>query len=356
AVYRDGLGATRDPAVELQLPEFLAEPLAALDPDRHWPIGSSSLLATTAKDVDAALLAAAINRPFEEEGGTHAIVVIHRGELIFERYAPGYTLDTPLMGWSLTKSVTATLAGRLVKEGRLDVDAPAPVAEWEGDSRRSITLDDLLRMRSGLAFHQDHSTPFCDSLQMLFVSKDCAGYARDMPLAGEPGETWMYSDGTANIVAGIVSAAFSDDLIERLQAPRKLLFGPLGMTTAFIGVDGAGNFVGSSFMYASARDWARFGLLYAQDGVWDGERLLPEGWASYVANPPQDSAERGYGAHFWRYDNGPIRGVYFARGYQGQYVFVDPLRDVVLVRLGVELVEFDGRAFAEATLAAFPSR
>jgi len=311
-------------------------------------------VAAFAPDVDGAAVRAALEEGLEPGRGTHAVLMAHRGALVFEDYRSGHGRATPLLGWSMTKSVTATLVGRLVHEGRLELEASAPVAEWEGDARSEISLDDLLRMRSGLEWYQDHATPFCDSLHMLFTAGSCVAAPRAKPLEHAVGEHWSYSDGSSNILAAIVLDAVGGDLDWRLLAPRRLLFEPLGMESAFITVDGAGTFVGSSLMYASARDWARFGQLYLQDGVWDGRRLLPESWADDVARPTPNSRGRRYGAHFWRIDEGPLEGVFSAQGYQGQFVFIDREREAVLVRLGVDPVRFDGSGFAHRVLTALP--
>ena len=359
AVFRPGIGATREAGrlVELPpaLPELSSEGAEAVagEEGARWPQGDAIELAPLADDVDAGQLDAALGRAWAAEAATHALLVVHRGELVRERYANSKDRDTPLLGWSMTKSVTGALVGRLVHEGELELHAPAPVEEWSGDARAEITLAHLLRMNSGLAWRQEYTTPYCDSLNMLFVAGEASAAPRAASLAHPVGELWSYSDGTSNVLARIVQDAVSRDLVERLAAPRTLLFEPLGMTSAFISVDGSGTFVGSSLMMATARDWARFGLLHARDGVWEGERLLPEGWVDWVAEPTAGSAGL-YGAHVWRIATGPCAGVFGANGYQGQYVFVDRERDVVLVRLGFRKFERQGHGFAEDVLAAFP--
>ena len=355
AVFRPGLGATREETRTAALPAGgLAPADFGLDPGRAWPHGSSPGVAAFAPDVDGAAVRAALEEGLEPGRGTHAVLMAHRGALVFEDYRSGHGRATPLLGWSMTKSVTATLVGRLIHEERLELEAPAPVAEWEADARSEISLDDLLRMRSGLEWHQDHATPFCESLHMLFAAGSCSAAPRAKPLGHAVGERWSYSDGTSNILAAIVLDAVGGDLDRRLLAPRRLLFEPLGMQSAFITVDGAGTFVGSSLMYASARDWARFGQLYLQDGVWEEERLLPDGWVDAVASPTPNSRGRRYGVHFWRIDEGPLEGVFSAQGYQGQFVFIDRERQAVLVRLGVDPVRFDGHGFAHRVLTALP--
>lgn len=353
AIFRNGLGATRVQAQQAELPDSLEVDRSPLPDELPWPTGSSSKLTTLATWVDQDSLTRVVDEAFSEGLGTHALIVVHRGQLVIERYREGYGPQTPFLGWSMTKSVTATLFARLLHEGKLSMDAAPAVPLWADDGRREIRFDDLLRMRSGLAFYQDHASPMCQSLQMLFVTGDCADFATRRDLEHEPGEQWYYSDGTTNILARLVLNAHSPHLQEQLRAPRELLFDPIGMRSAFIAVDGAGTFVGSSLMYASARDWARFGWLYAADGVWQGRRLLPEGWVDYVATPTENSDGRRYGAHFWRFEEGLAAGVFSAQGYQGQFLFIDRERQLVSLRLGVNPAGFDERAFCEGLVTAF---
>ncbi|MEM7308560.1 MAG: serine hydrolase [Planctomycetota bacterium] len=374
ARYRPGLGATRTEVAVGALPGSLVDLVATPPVGEPWPEGSSPELSPLPAGVSAAALDAALDAAFVDpetglERGTHAVLVACGGRLVAERYAEPYGPRTPLLGWSMTKSVTATLIGRLIHEGRLALDAPAPIPEWSAadDPRAAIRLDDLLRMRSGLEFQQNHEDASCDSLNMLFVSGDCGAYAAGKELAHAPGTHWSYSDGTSNVLARLVRAHGGGTLDEQLTFPQRLLFAPLGLDTAWIAVDGSGTFVGSSLMYASARDWARFGLLYLRDGVWNGERLLPEGWVDYVSSRTDGSRNGRYGAHFWRYDAdanaaadgrlfpAELEGVFYAAGYQRQYVFLDRARDLVLVRLGVrpEPPGFDPKEFAAAVLRCF---
>ncbi|MCA9291360.1 MAG: serine hydrolase [Phycisphaerales bacterium] len=371
ARVRAGLGATRVADERVALPDELPDLVPTPPADRPWPEGSSPDLAPLAPGVDAAALARAIDAAFvDPDTGaslrTHAVLVVHDGRLVAERYRDGYDRFTPLLGWSMTKSITATLVGRLVQMGRLDVSAPAPVPAWSApdDPRRAITLDDLLRMQSGLHFFTNYTRPDSDSLRMLFMSADAGAYAAEQTLEVAPGVRWSYSDGTSNIVAGIVCRASGSTLRERCLAPQRLLFGPLGMDTAVIGVDGSGTFVGSSLMYASARDWARVGQLYLDDGIWNDERLLPEGWVAYVTAPTAGVPRGRYGAHFWRFDATldpdlapELAGVYHMSGYDGQEVFIVPSRRLVVVRLGLESPDapFDARAFAASVISGFPT-
>jgi CubicO group peptidase (beta-lactamase class C family) len=226
----------------------------------------------------------------------------------------------------------------LVAEGRLVLDAPAPVPEWQapGDPRGAVTLQQLLEMRDGLDFVEEYEDPeHSDVLQMLFGSgrSDMAAFAADRPLAAPPGTRFNYSSGTSNIISGVVARTLGPgEPYRRFLADR--LFGPLGMTSATTTFDDAGTWVAASYVYATARDYARFGLLYLRDGVWDGNRLLPEGWVDHGRRPRSVDPDDGdwYGSHWWSRDD--PRGTFWAAGHEGQYIDVCPDLDLVLVRMG----------------------
>jgi CubicO group peptidase (beta-lactamase class C family) len=278
------------------------------------------------------------------ESVTLAEVVVRGGEVVHEHYGPDTDATTTLISWSTAKSLTHALVGIAVRQGLLDVDAPAPVAEWAGDERQGITLRQLLNMRSGLRFVEDYvddSSSHC--LDMLFGAgqADVAGYAAALPLDHEPGSTFNYSSGTTNIVARIVGEAVGGGEEGMRSFMEAELFGPLGMASADPRFDAAGTFVGSSFLYCTARDFARFGQLYLRDGVWDGGRILPEGWVDFARTPTEVPPEEdfGYGAHWWLWDRQGFPETFAAHGYEGQYIVVAPDRDLVVVRLGKTPVE-----------------
>lgn len=275
---------------------------------------------------------------------TRAVVLVYKGRLVGERYAHGFTKDTPLLGWSMTKGVINALVGVLVKEGKIALGDAVPIPEWRGssDPRRKITFDHLLRMTSGLQFNEDYSNPLADVTYMLFGVPDMAAYAAAKPVEAEPGARWSYSSGTTNIIAYAIRQVIGDS--SYLEFPRRALFDRLGMTSALMETDAAGTFVGSSFMYATARDWARLGLLYLYDGVWLGQRVLPEGWVAYTRSPAPNAPDRQYGAHMWLQipkeyrcgsdDRSLPADTFHAIGHEGQFVTIIPSRELVLVRLG----------------------
>lgn len=302
-------------------------------PTRDWPLGYLP------KALDHRRFDALLEQGFSAFGETHAVVIVQGGRLIYERYGPEHGPDATCMSWSKAKSITQALAGILVGDGRLDVLAPADVPEWKapGDPRGAITLDQLLRMSSGLEFSEVYlpEKP-SDTIAMMWgVGKDdVAHYAADKPLEFRPDSYWSYSSGTTNIVSRALARtldAYGPDFEAFMRAR---LFEPLGMRTPVPKFDAAGTFIGSSFCFTSARDFARFGLLYLRDGVWDGRRILPEGWVDYARTPTwqQTEADGRYGAHWWLGIAGP--GSFSANGHEGQFTVVVPELDLVMVRHG----------------------
>jgi len=291
--------------------------------------------------VDAAHVAGLCEPLFAEpapqsHGKTSALLVVQRGQLVLERYAAGLGRGTSLRSWSMAKSITHALVGLLHGDGRLDLDAPAPVPAWRqvGDPRGAITLEQMLRMLDGLDFVEVYeASGRSDVVEMLFGSgkDDVAGYAEARPLAHPPGRVWSYSSGTTNIVAAILARTLGGGQEGLLDFMRARLFDPLGMTSASPRFDAAGNFVGSSYVFATARDFARFGLLYLRDGVWEGRRLLPAGWVDH-ARTPTPGSDGQYGAGWWLAQDGS--GIFSANGFQCQYILAVPSRDLVVVRLG----------------------
>ena len=310
-------------------------------PTTDWPEGSLP------PRLDRPRFDALIDEAFAESasalvGETHALVVIQRGQMIFERYGANSGADTTQPSWSMAKSMTHALVGMLVADGKLDIHRPAQVPEWQGagDPRAAITLDMLLRMSSGLTFVEDYVPGHpSDVIAMLYgVGKgDVAHYAADLPLAYPAGSFWNYASGTTNIIARCAAQACGGDFAAFM---RERLFEPLGMTSATPKFDAVGTFIGSSYCFCTARDFARFGLLYLRDGVWEGQRLLPAGWVDYGRTPTFQQAGAGpevYGAHWWLDVGGP--GSFSANGYDGQFIVIVPDLDVVVVRNGATPLE-----------------
>jgi CubicO group peptidase (beta-lactamase class C family) len=323
----------------------------------QWPTALDDATPTLRRAVDAMLA-----QP-DELGVTQALVLVQGGRIIAEGYGPETSAESTLISWSMAKSVTQNLFGLMVRDGLLNIDDRAPIAEWANDERAAITIRDLLAMRSGLRFIEDYvDDAISHCIDMLFGAgkDDVAGYAASQPLEHPIGSRFSYASGTTNILCRIASQLLGPgpDGVGAYLNDR--LFGPLGMTSATPKFDGAGTFIGSSFLYATARDFARFGEFNRLDGVWNGQRLLPEGWVSYARTPtPVPETENyGYGAQWWLW---PWKDSFAAHGYEGQRILIVPEAELVVVRLGKtpETANVALRAALEAIVDAvvgsFPS-
>jgi CubicO group peptidase (beta-lactamase class C family) len=347
AIYREGLGC----ALELDTLTQLGLPESRRDPDVATGASHSTGLTPTERGAAGhqnAQLDAVVVRAFEEPDAryprrTRAVVVMQGGRIIAERYGTGIGSDTALAGWSLSKSVMNALVGVLVQEGRLTVNAPAPIPEWHqpGDPRAKITVDQLLHMTSGLRFDENQDSPRSDVMRMLFGVGDIARFVTSRDAAFAPGTHWEYSNASSNIISVAIRNILGDRSTY-LALPKRALFDPLGMSSAVLETDAAGTFIGSSYMYATARDWARFGMLYLRGGVWNGAPVLPQGWVDYTRTPAPADGSKRYGAHFWleiptEYAGSNARlpaPALHAAGHEGQFVTIVPSRDLVIVRLG----------------------
>jgi CubicO group peptidase (beta-lactamase class C family) len=348
AVYREGLGCYLDhgsAVADISAPSIDIKSSQPLLPD---------IAGTSVVTPDNPLLAA-LDRAFAEPEqppmrATKAIVVLKNGHVVAERYAEGYGVDTPILGFSATKSVMSALTGILVRKGALTPDQPAPIAAWQGagDPRRAITVDHLLRHTAGLALGSSLQASLGSAFEpvnrMKFMESDMAGYAEGIALETPPGSTWNYNDGNTVILSHLIRNAAGGKPADMLRFAQTELFVPLGMRNVTIEFDASGNAEGSSQMLATARDWARFGQLYLNDGVVGGKRILPEGWVKYSASPTPN-AWVGMGAGFWtnlgdsmganyRVGHGWPRDAFFAKGTIGQYVIIIPSEKLVIVRLG----------------------
>jgi CubicO group peptidase (beta-lactamase class C family) len=353
AVYRDQRGCVLQPG---------ASQTGTALPNRDRSAPADTLVSVTNPALEP-VLARAFEEPNPERPRrTRAVVVVQNGRIVAERYAPGFTPETPLIGWSMTKTVINALVGILVNEGRLAIDRPLPIPEWQttADPRHAITLDHLLRMSSGLEFNERAWNPVSDVTVMLLGRPDAGLYAASKTLAAVPGTTWQYSSGTTNIISRALRAVINDDA-RYAEFPRRALFDRIGMAHALIEADASGAFIGSSFMYATARDWARLGMLYVNDGMWDGQRILPEGWVVYTRSPaPADPLKR-YGAHVWlrvadEYSGDAVlpADAFHAIGHAGQFVTMIPSASLVVVRMGLTRYPdaWDHTAFVRDVLSA----
>jgi len=333
------------------LDETLPAPVAGASPAPPLlaPIAGPAVVQTTDPRLRAALDRAFDEAPNGPRRHTHAIVVVQRDRVVAERYAEGIGIDTPLAGWSATKSVTNALLGILVRQHKLDMNAPAPIAAWAdpSDPRHAITPDQLLRMTSGLDAGQSlHDvSAFDPAARMLFAQADMAAFAASRPLIHAPGTHWNYADPNTLLLSRIVRDLTGASPHDTRAFAQRELFDKLGMQHATLEFDASGTPIGSSHLWAPARDWARFGLLYLNDGVVGGERVLPQGWVAYSAAPTPGAEYVGYGAGFWtnrgrgygaeyRAAAGIPADAFMARGSYGQYVVIVPSQQLVIVRLG----------------------
>ena len=355
AVYREGCGCTL--AVDSNREELLKQAQGFIhqqkgNPHLLWPDGEAVNYDTLPAEIDQSRLKQVIGEAFREPGpdtqrNTQAVVVVYKDQIIAEKYADQFSPQTPMLGWSMSKSVTNALVGLLVKDNKLEIMAPAPVAAWKGvgDPRGKILLDQMLRMSSGLEFQETYA-PFKDATIMLYLKKSMADYAAAKPLKTEPDKEWYYSSGTTNIITRIIRDTVGGRLTDVINFARTRLFDRIGMYSAIIEPDASGSLVGSSYMFATPRDWARFGVLIKNHGIWKGERILPEGWVNYSTTPTPMAPKGEYGAQFWlnagkkddpavrKFPSLPTDMVYLS-GFNRQITAIIPSRDVVVVRLGV---------------------
>jgi len=349
AVFRQGLGAT------LINDQGEIEPIPAVNILPTMASGNDGLdepIRTSARklsdDFDAQQLQSALQEAFKgQEGkrGTRAVVVVHNGQIVAEQYAPGFDEKSKLAGWSLAKSITAALMGILVKQGKLNIHDPAPVEEWKNDERSSITIKDLLQMSSGLQWWEYYAAP-SDATNMLYREPNMGEFALRKKLTTRPGTRYNYSSGSTNILSRIIRQTVAEN--EYYQFPYKELLHKIGMYDTVLEVDAGGTFVGSSYCFATARDWANFGLLFLNDGVYNHERILPENWVEFTKTATTARSKKKediYGAHWWlntaqdsTNKSFPLvpDDCFMAKGYEGQYIWVIPSQDLVVVRLALE--------------------
>ena len=330
AAWREGYGVTLlrgKKAAEFQAQKYPLAPEAE-GPDFLEP-GDSALTARLAPIAQALVDDHAYN------GTPFAFVVLHEGKVVAERYREGLNAHTRLLSWSMAKSFTNALAGLMYGDNLVDIFAPTGIPEWQGDERAAITLNDLMQMQSGLEWNEDYGNR-SDVNLMLHREKDMGLYAIDKPLEHKPGTFWYYSSGSTNIVMRYLRGKFASDK-EFLTYYRERLFAPLGIRNAVFEPDMSGTPVGSSYLYVTAREYASFGQLFLNDGVFQGRRILPEGWVNYSVTPASASND-GYGAFFWlnkdKFWPDIPEDMFNCQGHDGQEIFIIPSKDLVVVVLG----------------------
>ncbi|AWI25194.1 serine hydrolase domain-containing protein [Flavobacterium pallidum] len=362
AIYREGLGATLinddfDATKPYEIPKRNLQ-----IKNLPFPYGNLEPKDTAFNNIDYKKLNLAVAGAFDETNEktkrSRSVLVIYKDHIIAEKYGKGFTKSSKILGWSMTKSITATMFGVLQKMGKIDINKPAPVAEWQNDNRAKITLNDLLHMNSGLEWEENYET-ICDATTMLFEAEDMGKVQLQKPAAFAPDTHWNYSSGTTNLLSRILRNRFKTHQ-EYLDFWYAAFIDKIGMHSMVVESDMAGNFVGSSYGWATTRDWAKFGLLYLHKGNWNGEEIFDVSWAKYVSTPTNGSNGR-YGAHFWlnaggKYPDAP-KDLYSCNGFQGQMIFIIPSMDLVIVRMGLtDDNQFDFNGFLKGILTSITTK
>jgi len=340
AIYREDLGATLVNDDFDETKPYLVPKRTKTETNLPFPYGNLEPKDTVFDNVDYVKLEKAVNNAFDKKGEktkrTRALLVIYKDQIIAEKYEDRFSKNTKFLGWSMTKSITATYFGILQQQGKIDINQPAGLPEWANDERSKITLHNLIQMNSGLEWEEDYGK-ISDVTKMLFLADDMAKIQLEKPTAFEPNTHWNYSSGTTNLLSGILRRQFKTHQ-DYLDFWYSSLIDKIGMHSMLIEPDMAGNYVGSSYGWATARDWAKFGLLYLHEGNWNGKQLFDKSWAKYVATPTPTSKGE-YGGHFWlnaggKYPDVP-KDMYFCGGFQGQKVIIIPSKELVIVRFGL---------------------
>ena len=337
AVYRNGLGSVLitkgyDASKKELIPKrFIRNTSLA------YPFGNKPQKDTLFNTINYEKLDSAVSSIFKNSYQTRAVLVLYKNQLISERYAKGFTKDSRILGWSMTKSILSTVFGIMQYQGKLSVQDRAPILEWENDDRKEITLHNLLQMNSGLAWDENYDK-ISDVTKMLFLEDDMTKMQQKQQLVDSPNSAWNYSSGTSNLLSGIVRKKLGNQQ-EYLDYWYRELIDKIGMNSMIIETDVKGHYVASSYAWATPRDWAKFGLLYLHKGNWNGTQIFSPEWVDYVTQPTPTS-NNSYGAHFWLNAGNKMKEVpsnmFYADGYQGQRVYILPDQEMVIVRLGLK--------------------
>ena len=337
AVYRNGLGSVLitkgyDASKKELIPKrFIRNTSLA------YPFGNKPQKDTLFNTINYGKLDSAVSSIFENSHQTRAVLVLYKNQLIAERYAKGFTKESRILGWSMTKSILSTVFGIMQYQGKLSVQDRAPILEWENDDRKKITLHNLLQMNSGLAWDENYEK-ISDVTKMLFLEDDMTKMQQKQQLVDSPNFSWNYSSGTSNLLSGILRKKLGNQQ-EYLDYWYRELIDKIGMNSMIVETDVKGHYVASSYAWATARDWAKFGLLYLHKGNWNGTQIFSPEWVDYITQPTPTS-NNSYGAHFWLNAGNKMKDVpsnmFYADGYQGQRVYILPDQEMVVVRLGLK--------------------
>lgn len=337
AVYINGVGCVLLPkAIEKNYFISFKPNRDTIKKPLPYPYGSLPQKDTLFAEVDYNLLNKAVKNAFVDSLKTRAVLVIYKDQIIAEKYAKGFSQNTKLLGWSITKSIASAVTGILTQKNQISLNTNHLFKEWQKDQRANITLNNLLQMNSGLDWEEDY-TKISDVTKMLFLSKDMAVVPMQKTLAGKPNHSWNYSSGTTNLISKYIRNQFTNHQ-EYLDFWYKELIDKIGMHSMTLETDVEGNYIASSYAWATARDWAKFALLYLHQGNWNKQQIIPKQWVAYSTTPTPTSNGR-YGAQFWLnqnsfYPNAP-KTMFSCEGYQGQYLFIIPSKNMVIVRFGL---------------------
>ena len=366
-VFREGLGSV----IVLEQPEedLMADSFDIPDPGYcqdtiPWPLGDM-LPEALPEGVDyqklGSILDEAIDKPGEEPfKKTLGVAVVYNNELVGENYLEGYDAWTKFHGWSMTKSVTGALTGALVQEGKMDVRAETGIPEWAGDARKNITVENILHMSSGLEWVENYFT-ISDATVMLMQSDDMFASIAGCELTNEPGSFWNYSSGDANLLSGLIRNAIGNQEEYHGYAYTRL-FHRIGMLNTMVETDASGLFVASSYSYGSTRDWARFGMLFLNNGIFEGDTVLTQEWVEYMRSPAPAS-DGQYAGTFWLKESDVENAlvdvpedIFFADGFLGQRIYIIPSKKLVVVRMGYSLSNFSVNDFLRDIIATLPEQ
>ncbi|MEL7586712.1 MAG: serine hydrolase [Prolixibacteraceae bacterium] len=360
AIYLEGYGCTlvedyREE--EIRNRSYPILPSLPENPDTVlWPMGDQ-IQETIPPGIDLRKLDLTISRVMADSLpylGTFALMVIYKGVPVAEVYRDDFDRHTRFLSWSMAKSITSALVGLRAGEGKINIHQPLDLPEWKADDRRKITLNNLLQMNSGLSWNEDYGN-LSDVTIMLHKQGDMGNYAAQKAMEHPAGTIWSYSSGTTNLVSLMLRRSFNADA-DYLRYPRQALFNRIGMKSAVFEPDASGTFIGSSYLYATMRDYARFALLYLNDGKWLGEQVLPAGWVAYTRSPAPGSEGR-YGASSWLNLSGDQpdapRDTYMCKGHDGQFIFIIPSKQLIVIRTGYSKKgEFDTNQMLKEILAS----
>jgi CubicO group peptidase (beta-lactamase class C family) len=339
AIYREGLGSVLTLDKSDETASYLVPKRLKANNVTPFPYGSAPQKDTVFTNVDYEKLNETVNSTFGKNK-SRAVVVIYKDQIIAEKYADGFSKDSRILGWSMTKSIMSTVFGVLQHQNKINIQDKAPIKSWQKDARKNITIHNLLQMNSGLEWDENYDE-ISDATKMLFLERDMTKMQEEKSLTGTTNASWNYASGTTNLLSGILRKQFPThqayldfwytDFIDKI-----------GMNSMVVESDLAGNYVASSYAWATARDWAKFGLLYLHNGNWNGEELFNKKWVDYITTPTPTS-NGTYGAQFWLNAEKQFKEVpanmYFADGYQGQRVYILPDQDLVIARFGLSWFE-----------------